>query len=259
MSVITAVKRVQMEVRNCFRIPDSQCIDYMISVSDNRHIIRYSKNRAVVFLNEIVPFRHRVVFDSYISSETDFFCVLITANLKRVAVLEPVVRYFHLISVLDFLLEHAVTVTDSAAVGRIPQCRKGIKKAGRKSSETTISKSRIRFLILYRIQIDSHLIQRFFDFFISSHIDQVVAQSSSHQELHGHVIYCLWIFFFHFCLRRKPVINDRLFYGKGNCLKDLPSGCFFDCFSIKVFNIILYFLFKSFFLKSFTVHLAFPS
>ena len=57
-----------------------------------------------------------IILHTHIATEFYDLRILRTAQLKRVAILEPVIRYFYLITILDFLLEHTVTVTDTATV-----------------------------------------------------------------------------------------------------------------------------------------------
>ena len=124
MTVISTVECIQMEISNRFRIPDSQCIDNMVSISDDRHIVRHRTHRTVILLNKINALCHRIILDPDVTTEADLFCVFIPANLKRIAVLQPVVWHLYLIAVLNFLLEHSVTVADAASICRISQCSK---------------------------------------------------------------------------------------------------------------------------------------
>ena len=89
----------------------------------------------------------------YVAAELDDLRVLRTAELKGIAVHKPVVGNFFLISVLNFLLEHTIAVTDTAAVCRITQGCQRIQEASCQSSQTAISQSCIRLLILDYVQI----------------------------------------------------------------------------------------------------------
>ena len=182
--IISSVKLIKLEVRNSLRVPYTQRVDYMVAVSYDRHIVGNSHNRFIVFLDEFILACYRIFFKTDISAETYFLRILFPAELKGVALFEPVVRHLDLVAVPDLLFEHTVTVADTAAVRRIVQSSKGIKKTCRQSSQTSVSKSRVRLLILYDIQVNSHLIQRFLYIFIHCHIDQVISQSAAHKEFH---------------------------------------------------------------------------
>ena len=182
--IITSVKLIKFEVCNRFCIPYTQCIYYMITISYDWHIIRNSHNRLIIFLDKFIFSCYRIFLETDISAKAYFFCVLFTANFKWISFFQPVVRNLHLISIFDFLFEHSITVTDSTSVCRIVQCCKRIKETCCKTSKTTISKSRIRLLVFNHVQINIHLFQCFFYFFICCHIDEVVAKCTSHKELH---------------------------------------------------------------------------
>ena len=182
--IITSVKLIKFEVCNRFCIPYTQCIYYVIAISDDWHIIRNCHDRLIVFLDKFIFSCNRIFLETDISAKTYFFCVLFTANFKWISFFQPVVRNLHLISIFDFLFEHSITVTDSTSICRIVQCCKRIKETCCKTSKTTISKSRIRLLVFNHVQINIHLFQCFFYIFICCHIDEVVAKCTSHKELH---------------------------------------------------------------------------
>ena len=132
--VISSVKLIKLEVRDRLGIPHAQCVDYVVAVTNDRHIIRDRQNRLVVLLDKFVFSRLRVFLKTDISSETYFLCILFSAELEGVSFLEPVIRNLHLIAVLDLLLEHSIAVADAAAVCRIIQCCEGIQEACGESS-----------------------------------------------------------------------------------------------------------------------------
>ena len=77
------------------------------------------KRQLVALLDEAVA--AVLVVDAHVAAELDLGGVLGAADLEGVAVLQPLVRNLHLEAVLNFLLEHAVAVADSTAVGRVAQ------------------------------------------------------------------------------------------------------------------------------------------
>ena len=182
--IISSVKFIKFKVCDRFCIPYTQCIYYVIAISNDWHIIRNCHDRLIVFLDKFIFSCNRIFLETDISAKAYFFCVLFTANFKWISFFQPVVRNLHLISIFDFLFEHSITVTDSTSVCRIVQCCKRIKETCCKTSKTTISKSRIRLLVFNHVQINIHLFQCFFYIFICCHIDEVVAKRTSHKELH---------------------------------------------------------------------------
>ena len=87
--------------------------------------------------------------------------ILGTAQFKGVAVFQPVVGNLHLITVLNLLLEHAVTVTDTTAVCRVSQGCKRVQEAGSQSPQSAVSQRSIRLLIFHGVQIQPQLLQCF--------------------------------------------------------------------------------------------------
>ena len=114
--IITLVEGVKMEIIDRLCIPYTQGVDDVVVVAEHRNIIRDRTYRLVAFLNEIILLVLLIVLHTDIATEFYDLRILRAAQLKRVAILKPVIRYFYLITILDFLFEHTVTVTDTAAV-----------------------------------------------------------------------------------------------------------------------------------------------
>src|SRR5699024_11064704 len=129
----------------------------------------------ISFLNEMSSSCRMTVFCTDVTAEFYFFGILRTAKFKGIAVFEPVIRYFHLESVPDFLFEHTVTITDTASVRTVSQRSQRIQETGCQSSQTSVSKGGIRFLIFDHIQIESQFIQRFLYLLISCKVNQVIS------------------------------------------------------------------------------------
>ena len=229
----------------------------MVAVSYDRIIIRDRHYRFIVLLNEVC-LSCLIVFHTDISAKTYFFRIFRSAKLKRITIFQPVIRCFYLIAVSDLLLEHTITVTDTASVRCISQCCKRIQETCCQTSESTVTKCRIRLLILDHVQVDSHLFQSFFYFLICRHVDQVVSESSSEQEFHGHVIYGLRIVFLILFLCCKPVIDDGFLYSIRNCLEQLLRSCLFYFLTEQCLYIVPYISFKYVFFKSWIIHFLLP-
>ena len=123
----------------------------MVVVANDGVIIGNRQNGLIVLLYKMCLSGLVIVFYPDISAETHFFCVLRTAKFEGVAVLQPVVRLLHLVTILNLLLEHAIAVADAAAVSRVPQGCQRIQEAGSQTSQAAISKSRVRLLVFQKI------------------------------------------------------------------------------------------------------------
>ena len=120
--IIALVKGIETEGIHSLRIPDTQGIYHIISITYYRQIAGYRAHALVTLLNEMILSLF-IYFDVHISAELYDLRVLRTAKLKGVAVLQPLVRNLYLIAILDLLLEHSLTITDAAALSRISQTR----------------------------------------------------------------------------------------------------------------------------------------
>ena len=235
--VVALVKGIQFEALHGLRVPDTQGVHDAVSISDDGHIVRDGLHGLISLLLEAVA---SVLVHIYvhIAAEFHFLGIFRAAQLKGIAVREPVVRHLHLVAVADLLLEHAVTVTDAAAVGRIAQGRQGIQEAGGKPSQSAVSQRGVRLLILNHIDVNAQLLQRLGDLVIGLQVDQVVAQSASHQEFHGQIINRLGIFFLIFLLRRHPVINDHILYRVSDRLKNLLVRRLFKGLAVERLDVV---------------------
>ena len=153
--VFSLIKKVKTEVCNRLRIPDTKGIYDFIIISYDRHIIRNCQYRLIALLHKTGPACSMVVFRIYITAEFYFFCIFRTAQFKGIAVFQPVVRNLYLITVFDFLLKQTVMVTDTAAVSAVAQGSQRIQETCSQTSQSSVSKSRVRFLVFYYIQVKS--------------------------------------------------------------------------------------------------------
>ena len=235
--IITFVKGIQLEAVHRLCIPDAQCIDNTVTVTDDRKIVRNGTHCLIAFLLKILS---AVLIHVYIhiAAEPNLLGIFRSAQLKRIAVLQPVIGHFNLKSVSDLLFEHTVAVTDTAAVGSVSKGCQGIQETSRQTSQTTVAKSRIRFLILDHIQIQSQFLKRFLHFLICLQIDDVIAQGTAHQEFHGQIVDHLRILFVIFLLALHPIIHDRILDRVGYRLEDLLVCSLLKTLPVKRLHII---------------------
>ena len=247
--VIAFIEGIQMEAVHRLCVPDPESVHKSVSVSDNRHVVRNRLYGRIAFLAEHgAPVLSGI--SGNVSAKMNLLRIFRTAKLKRISVLQPVVRSFHLITVYNFLFEHTVAVPDAAAICRIIQRCKGIQEAGSKSSKAAVSKCRIRLLVLDGIDVKAKFIQCFSNRFIRLQIDQIVAEGSSHQKFHGKIVQGLRIFLLKLLLRPHPVIYDLVLQCIGGSLEHLLFGCFSHLAAIHRSNIIFNASLKQFLVKA---------
>ena len=83
--IVAAVKRIQAEARNGLRIPDAKRVHNVIAVAHNREIVGNRTDRLVVLLVEAGLAVLHAGRD--IAAELDLAGILVTLNLKGIAVL----------------------------------------------------------------------------------------------------------------------------------------------------------------------------
>ena len=247
--VITFVEGIQGEVLNSLCIPDGQRVYNIVVVSYDWHIVRNCIDRLVILLYKVYASGSFIVLLCHISAKFYLFCILRAFQLKWIAVFQPVIRYFYLITVANLLFEHTVLVTDTAAVRRISKGSQRIQKACCQTAKTAVSKSRISLLILQKVQVQSHFLESFLYLFVCSQVDQVISKCTAHQELHGHIVQNFRILFVHCLLGFQPVINNNIFYCIADCLVNLLLGSLFQVLSVQHFYILSHTVLKSFFFE----------
>ena len=224
LAVVTLVKSVQTEACHGLRIPDTQGIHNAVAVSHDGKIVGNGSHCLITLLHEMISAVLVAVY-GHVAAEFHYLGILGPAQFKRIAVRQPVVRHLDLETVLNLLFEHTVTVADTAAVSRIPQCCQGIQETGCQTSQAAVAQSGIRLLILKHVDIHAQLLQNFLCALVSLQVDHVIAQGTSHQELHGHIVNHLWVFFVICLLGGHPVADHPVLYGIRCRLKNLLRRC----------------------------------
>ena len=96
-----------------------------------------------------------------IATEFHNFRILRSAQFERITIHQPVIGNLYLITVADLLLEHTITITDTAAICRISQRCQGIQETCCQTSQSTVTQCCIRLLVLDQVQIQSQFFQSF--------------------------------------------------------------------------------------------------
>ena len=220
LAVVSLVKGIQLKSSQRLRIPDPQGVHDAVAVSYDGQIIGNSPHRLIAFLHEAAS---AVLIASHgnMAAELDDLGIFRSAQLKGISLRQPVVRHLHLKTVLDLLLEHAVAVTDAAAVGGIAKGCQRVQKTCRQTAQASVAQSSIRLLILDDVDIYAQLFQNLLGSLISLQVDQVVSQRPPHKEFHGHVVNHLRIFLLIGLLCSHPVPDDAVLDGQRRRLKNL--------------------------------------
>ena len=204
-SIVAAVKFTHVDYLRRTRLPESERVHKPRIISRNRHIVRLADNRVIVHMAEF----HTVVLPVFLNSAVvvDLHAVLRAFYLPHVAVLKPRVGHLYLIAVNYFLSEKSVFVTYAAAERGQLQSRKRIKKARRKSAQTSVTKTRVIFHILNIGQVNAKIIHCRTVNVCLHYIHNVVTQRSAHKKLERKIIKLLLVTLFKLVTRFCPLFH----------------------------------------------------
>src|SRR6056297_1509447 len=134
-------------------------------------------------------------------------------NIPGISISKPKIRLLNLISVLYLLIKDSVIITDSIPYCRDTQCCHGIKKAGCKSAQATISKTCVPFCISYLVIIQSDLFHGFCSYILHSKVDEHIVEQSPDQILHRDVIHSLFVVVVVALLCIQPAVMQTIHHG----------------------------------------------
>ena len=215
--VVSLIELLETEGLLRLGIPYTERIDDMITIADHRCIVRNRDDGLIALLNEL----QLAVFVTCLhpAAELDFLLKLRTTKLERVTVSQPVVRHLTLVAILDLLLEHTILVADATAACPVVERCEGIQEAGGETTETTVSECPVRLSLLECIEIQSQLLDRLLQLLMTGQIQDVVAECTAHQELHGEVVHALRVLLLCSLLGLHPVVDDDVLDSICHCMK----------------------------------------
>jgi len=114
-----------------------------------------------------------------------------TADLPRIALVQPVVRKLSLLTVDDGLLEHTELVTDTITPSRIVEGGERVQEASGKTAKTTITKSRILLLVIEVLKLGTKSVESLGEVAGEAHVADGITKVTTHQVLDGEVVHTL--------------------------------------------------------------------
>ena len=120
--------------------------------------------------------------------ELYFHRLVRTRDFPRVWATKPVVRQFVLPAVLDGLLEDTVFIAQAVAHGWDLHRRHRVEKASRQAPQTSITQTRVGFLLQQLEPIEVLLLDGFFRDRIEEKVGDVVGQRAADEKLHREVV-----------------------------------------------------------------------
>ena len=88
------------------------------------------------------------------AAEVDELRVLWTGHLPRIAVLEPLVRLFHLVAADDLLAEDAVVVAKAISHSGEVESRHRVDVAGRKAAKAAVAEAGIGLVVAQAVPVE---------------------------------------------------------------------------------------------------------
>ena len=198
-----------------FGVPQAQRIDRIVAEADDRHVVRNSHDRHVVFVYK----REAAVLlllHVGIAIELDVDRLICLAILPLEAVAEPIVRNLDLVALDDLLLEESVLVAYAAAVTGKPQRGHRVDKAGCKTPKAAIAETRVRLLGEYLVEVDAEFFQSIGEKLHLAQVDEIRAHEPPEQEFDRKIVDLLVTALRVRLIRLDPVLADVLFHDGSN-------------------------------------------
>ena len=193
------------------RRPHTQRIDDRRVISYHRHIIRNSFNGIIITCHKFLA---SVDLDFVnMTAKMDFTRIFHHCGFPDIAVFQPAVRHFDLLSVNDLLPEQSVFITDCTSHGRQIQAAQAVQKTGGKTAESAVAKARFRFFLQHVADINAQFIQRFSIFFCGKKIKHIAVHTASHQELYTQIVKVLALLFFPYFTAGDHFLHDLVTHG----------------------------------------------
>ena len=138
-----------------------------------------------------------------------------------VAVVQPAVRHFYLLTVHDLLPEQTVLISDGTSHSRQVQAAQTVHKACSQSAQTAVAQTGFRFFLQYVLDINSQLAQRIRVFLRGEQVKHVAVHAAAHQELDAQIIKPLSFGAFSLFPANNRLLHDLIANGGGHCAINL--------------------------------------
>ena len=160
------------------------------------------------------------------------------AELPGVAVAQPGVRQLGLVAVDDLLLEHAVAVTDAAAMPRQMQRGDRVEETGGQPAEAAAAQSGFRLLLGQIRQVDTQFLQPFGTGFQQIEVQQVGGQDAALQVFDRKIIDLFDAAFQILLVGTGPLLGDQVADQTGQRLIALAGRSLVDAFAVETLKLL---------------------
>ena len=178
------------EVLSDLRIPQAQRVGHLGVVADDRHIIRH---RAHHEGRDMVDHGLAVLIEPHVhmAAELHVAGMLDLAHFPDVAILQPYIRHFHLLIVLDLLFEQTVLIADAVAMSRKVQRSQGIQEAGGQAAQSAVAQTCVCLQLLDVVDVDAKVRKAFLDDVVDPQVHEIIGEETPDQKFHGKIIHLL--------------------------------------------------------------------
>ena len=185
--IVAGVETLQVESVGGLRRPQAQGVDHAVAIAADRHIVG---NGVDILGVDPAHMLAAVIVDHVLGAamELDHLRELGALHLPGVAVAQPVIRVFDLLTVLDVLVEHAVFVAQAVAEHRQAQGGAAVEKTGRQTPKTTVTQAGIRLLGFGVFKFDRKAFDRLTHRSLQIGIEHVIAQRTTDQVFQRQVM-----------------------------------------------------------------------
>mmetsp|Transcript_101606 Transcript_101606/g.140414 ORF Transcript_101606/g.140414 Transcript_101606/m.140414 type:complete len:202 (+) Transcript_101606:1511-2116(+) len=131
---------------------------------------------------------------SHVTVETNRVSYIRALNFPRVSILQPEVRNFNLVTILDLLLEDSVFVSNTVTPSRNLKSGERVKEASGKAAKTTVSESGISLLFVEIFHLVADVHHGAFELIFHINVNKGVLHVSTHQKFEREVVHALAVF-----------------------------------------------------------------
>ncbi len=217
--IVAIGKSAQVQAVLAAGAPGAQGIDAAALKAHHRHVIGHRLHHPGI--DEGIGGTAIPDLGGHGAFKADVKDILHVRHFPDVAVLQPVIRQFHLLAAGQFLAEEAILIADGAAHGRQIQRRQRIHKAGGQPPQPAVAQAGLRLLIDDVLPGQAQFRQRLGVVLGAQQAQGVVKQQPAQQKLNGHVVHALAAGLFISLPGVHPALHDLVSEGGGDGVIDL--------------------------------------
>ena len=222
LAVLALTKRRQVNVLGAAGRPHAKRVHRRRIIAYNRHVVRDGLHRVVIPVDKA---RHTVVVHLvHMAAEVNLAGVLHHGHFPHVAVGQPAVWQFHLLTIHNFLAEQAVFIANRAAHRRQIQAGQAVQEACRQASEAAVAQARFRLFLQQVVHIDAQFAQRLPVYIRGHQVQHVAIQAAPHQKFYRQIIQPLELGFLALLTGNGVLLHNLVAHGGSKCLIDLLGG-----------------------------------